>query len=309
MSENAGAAPIPVSDRAWKTLESAYDLQIHVGPDVIARRIDDIDCAREFLAHGMKGFVLKSHYIQTGERAQVVSKAVPGSRVFGAVTLNHSVGGLNPVAVELAGRTGCKIVWMPTVDAKNETAGRLDGGSEKLPFWAKIQRELAAEGISPPPLSVIDDAGELTEPTRRCLERIGKHNMILATGHLGRREIFALVRAAKAMGLKKVVVTHAEFPSQSLTGDEQRELADLGAIIEHCFTTTYTAKAPWELAFANIRKAGVSRALVSTDLGQTINPPVAEGFAMFAQRLLDGGFTAEEVRTMAVTNPTRLVEE
>jgi hypothetical protein len=90
---------------------------------VIARRIDDIDCAREFVARGMKGFVLKSHYIQTGERAQVVTKAVPGSRVFGAVTLNHSVGGLNPVAVELAGRTGCKIVWMPTVDARNETAG------------------------------------------------------------------------------------------------------------------------------------------------------------------------------------------
>jgi hypothetical protein len=307
MPETTG--PIHVSDRAWKTLEGAYDLQIHVGPDVIARRIDDIDCAREFLAHGMKGFVLKSHYIQTGERAQVVTKAVPGSRVFGAVTLNHSIGGLNPVAVELAGRTGCKIVWMPTVDAKNETAGRLDGGSEKLPFWAKIQRELAAEGISPPPLSVIDDEGELTEPARRCLERIGKHNMILATGHLGRREIFALVRAAKAIGLKKVVVTHAEFPSQNLTGDEQRELADLGAIIEHCFTTTYTAKAPWELAFANIRKTGVSRALVSTDLGQTINPPVAEGFAMFAQRLLDGGFTADEVRMMAVTNPTRLVEE
>jgi uncharacterized protein DUF6282 len=309
MSETAGAAPIRVSDRAWKTLESAYDLQIHVGPDVIARRIDDIDCAREFLAHGLKGFVLKSHYIQTGERAQVVSKAVPGSRVFGAVTLNHSVGGLNPVAVELAGRTGCKIVWMPTVDARNETAGRLDGGSEKLPFWAKIQRELAAEGISPPPLSVIDDVGELTEPARRCLERIGKHNMILATGHLGRREIFALVHAAKTMGLKKVVVTHAEFPSQSLTGDEQKELADLGAMIEHCFTTYYTAKATWESVFANIRRAGVSRAVISTDLGQTINPPVAEGFGMFAQRLLDGGFTAEEVRTMAVINPTRLVEE
>ena len=306
---DASAAPIHVSDRAWKALEGAYDLQVHVGPDVIARRIDDIDCAREFLAHGMKGFVLKSHYIQTGERAQVVTKAVPGSRVFGALTLNHSVGGLNPVAVELAGRTGCKIVWMPTVDARNETAGRLDGGSEKLPFWAKIQRELAAEGISPPPLSVVDDSGRLTEPARKCLERIGKHNMILATGHLGRVEIFALVRAAKAMGLQKVVVTHAEFPSQNLTADEQTALADLGAVIEHCFTTTYTAKATWELAFANLRQAGVSRAIISTDLGQTINPPVAEGFAMFAQRLLDGGFTADEVRMMAVTNPTRLVEE
>jgi hypothetical protein len=309
MAETSTAAPIHASDRAWKALEGAYDLQIHVGPDVIARRIDDIDCAKEFLAHAMKGFVLKSHYIQTGERAQVVTKAVPGSRVFGAVTLNHSVGGLNPVAVELAGRTGCKIVCMPTVDAENETAGRLDGGSEKLPFWAKIQRELAAEGISPPPLSVIDASGELTEPARRCLERIGKHNMILATGHLGRTEIFALVRAAKAMGLRKVLVTHAEFPSQNLSGDEQKELADLGAMIEHCFTTYYTAKAPWESAFANIRKAGVARAVISTDLGQTINPPVADGFANFAQRLLDAGFTADEVRTMAVTNPARLVDE
>jgi hypothetical protein len=298
-----------ISDAAWKALENAYDLQVHVGPDVIARRIDDIDCAQEFLQHGMKGFVLKSHYIQTGERAKVVTKAVPGSQVFGAITLNHSVGGLNPVAVELAGRTGCKIVWMPTVDAANETAGHLDGGNEKLPFWAAIQRELAAEGISPPPLSVIDESGNLVAAARRCLERIAKHNMILATGHLGRREIFALVRTAKDMGLKKVLVTHAEFPSQSLTGAEQKELVDMGALIEHCFTTTYTKKAPWETAFANIRQSGVSRTVISTDLGQTINPPVAEGFAMFAQRLLDAGFSADEVRTMAVTNPTRLVEE
>jgi len=276
---------------------------------VIARRIDDIDCAKEFLARGMKGFVLKSHYVQTGERAQVVTKAVPGSRVFGAVTLNHSVGGLNAVAVELAGRTGCKIVWMPTVDALNETAGRLDGGSAKLPFWAKIQRELAAEGISPPPLTVVDEGGELVEAARRCLERIERHNMILATGHLGRREIFALVRAARAMGLKKVLVTHAEFPSQHLTGAEQKELADMGALIEHCFTTTYTAKATWDETFANIRKTGVQRTVISTDLGQTINPPVAEGFGMFAQKLLDAGFTSEDVRTMAVTNPTRLIEE
>jgi hypothetical protein len=300
---------IRISDAAWKALEGAYDLQIHVGPDVIPRRIDDIDCAKEFLTRGLRGFVLKSHYIQTGERAQVVTKAVPGIKAYGAVTLNHSVGGLNPVAVELAGRSGCKIVWMPTVDAANETAGRLDGGHEKLPFWAKIQRELAAEGIAPPPLTVIDSSGNLIDAARRCLERIAKHNMILATGHLGRREIAALVREAPALGVKKVVVTHAEFPSQSLTGDEQKELADMGAVIEHCFTTTYTGKAPWETAFANIRKAGVTRALISTDLGQTINPPVAEGFAMFAQRLLDAGFSNDDLRTMAVTIPTRLVEE
>jgi Family of unknown function (DUF6282) len=300
---------VRISDAAWQSLEGAYDLQVHVGPDVIARRIDDIDCAREFLAHGMRGFVLKSHYLQTGERAQVVTKAVPGIKAHGAVTLNHSIGGLNPVAVEIAGRSGCKVVWMPTVDAENETAGRLDGGTEKLPFWATIQRELAADGIAPPPLSVLDASGQVTEPARRCLERIARHNLILATGHLGRREIFALVRAAGEMDVRKVVVTHAEFPSQNLTGDEQKELADLGAVIEHCFTTTYTAKATWEATFANIRKTGVFRTMISTDLGQTVNPPVAEGFAMFAQHLLDAGFSVDEIRTMAVTIPTRLVEE
>src|SRR4026208_598839 len=90
MPDTATGQAIEISDKAWKALEGACDLQIHVGPDVIARRIDDIDCAKEFLARGLRGFVLKSHYIQTGERAQVATKAVPGSRVFGAVTLHHS---------------------------------------------------------------------------------------------------------------------------------------------------------------------------------------------------------------------------
>ena len=54
-------APVEISDAAWKALEGAYDLQVHVGPDVIARRIDDFDCAKEFLSRRMKGFVIKSH--------------------------------------------------------------------------------------------------------------------------------------------------------------------------------------------------------------------------------------------------------
>src|SRR5882672_8741093 len=308
MSSESPAETITISDAAWKALQGAYDLQVHVGPDVIARRIDDIDCAREFLARGMKGFVLKSHYIQTGERAQVVTKAVQGSKVFGALTLNHSVGGLNPVAVELAGRTGCKIVWMPTVDAVNETAGRVDGPSTKLPFWAKIQRELAATGISPPPLTVLDENGKVSEVTRRCIELIARHNMILATGHLGRVEIFGLVRTAREMGAKRVLVTHAEFPSQNLTADEQLQLAEMGAYIEHCFATMHTGKAPWDAVLEAIRAVGPERCVLSTDLGQTINPPVAEGFAMFAQKMLDGGFSVDEIRRMTVTNPAALVQ-
>src|ERR1700736_5210821 len=229
-----------VTDLAWNAIQGAYDLQVHVAPDVIERRVDDVGLGQEVLARGLKGFVLKSHYIPTAERAKVVCRAVPGIQAYGALTLNHSIGVLNPVAVELAGRSGAKIVWMPTVDAANETAGRLDGPNTKLPFWAKIQRELAATGIAPPPLTVLDASGKVSEATRRCIELIARHNMILATGHLGRVEIFGLVRTAREMGAKRVLVTHAEFPSQNLTADEQVQLAEMGAYIEHCFTTMHT---------------------------------------------------------------------
>jgi hypothetical protein len=296
------------TEKAWDAIRGGYDLQVHVAPDVIERRIDDLDLAKEFLARGLKGFVLKSHYFPTAERAKVVTKAVPGIRAMGAITLNHAVGGLNPVALELAGRSGCKVVWMPTVDAANETAGRPDGTKKHLPFWAKIQLELAATGISPPPITVLDDSGKLSGATRTCLELISKHNMVLATGHLGRREIFALVTTAREIGLKRVLVTHAEFPSQSLTAQEQVDLADLGATIEHCFTTMHTGKAPWAEVIDSIRKVGTERCLLSTDLGQTINPPVAEGFAMFAQTLLDAGFSAAEIHRMVATNAEALID-
>lgn len=292
---------------AWEAIQGAYDLQVHVAPDVIERRIDDLGLAREFLARGLQGFVLKSHYLPTAERAKVVTRAVPGIEAYGAIALNHSVGGLNPAAVEIAGRSGAKIVWMPTVDAQNETAGRVDTPGRKLPFWAQIQRQLDATGMLPPPLTVLDASGSISDAARRCLELIGRHNMILATGHLGRREIFPLVRAAREMKLDRVLVTHAEFPSQNLSSAEQLELAQLGAYIEHCFTTMHTGKAEWSVAIDAIRQVGPERCILSTDLGQTINPPVADGFAMFAATLLDSGFTAPDIRRMAVTNPGELI--
>lgn len=306
-NQTENISELPVSENAWEAIQGAYDLQVHVAPDVIERRIDDLDLAKEFLAHGLKGFVLKSHYIPTAERASVVTKAVPGIEAYGAITLNHSVGGLNPVAVEIAGRSGNKIVWFPTVDAANETAGRLDGGSEKLPFWAKIQREIAAAGITRPPMSVLGADGKIVGDARQCLELIAKHDMILATGHLGRHEILALVKEAKACGVKRIIVTHAEFPSQNLTAEEQIQLADLGAIIEHCFTTYHTNKCPWETVFVNIRAVGIERTMLATDLGQKTNPPVAAGYAEFAQRLLNAGYSAKEINLMAATIPSGLV--
>jgi hypothetical protein len=126
----------------------------------------------------------------------------------------------------------------------------LDGGNTKLPFWAKIQREIAAAGITRAPMTVLDAQGEVSQDARQCLELIARHDMILATGHLGRHEIFPLVRVARELGVARIIITHAEFPSQNLSGNEQLELAQMGAVIEHCFATYYTNKAPREAVFA-----------------------------------------------------------
>ena len=307
MSEDARQT-WPVTDESWKALQGAYDLHVHVAPDIIERRIDDLDLAQEFLARGMNGFVLKSHYVPTADRAKVVSKAIKGIAAYGAIALNHSVGGLNPLAIEIAGRSGCKVVWLPTVDAANETAGRLDSTVQNPPFWAKIQRELAAIRIAPPPISVLNDSGTISGTTRTCLELIAKHDMAVATGHLSREEIRKLVPAARDSKVRKIIITHAEFPSQDFSAEEQVDLAAEGALIEHCFTTMFTGKKSWDTVIENIRKVGVEHSILSTDSGQKGNPPVSECFAMFVQRLLDAQFSIDQIQRMVAINTRSLLE-
>ncbi|MBX5450095.1 MAG: cytosolic protein [Thermogemmatispora sp.] len=289
-------------------LTGAIDIHLHIEPDLIERSTDDLSLAREFVSLGWRGFVLKSHYFPTVERAKVVSAAVPGAQVFGAIALNHAVGGFNPVAVDIAGRAGTRIVWLPTVDAANEAPEKQAARGERhQPFWCHIQAEIRAKGYAPEPLSVFDEKGDLRSEVWACLARVAEYDMVLATGHLARDEIFAVVAAARERGIKRVVVTHALFPSQALSIEDQCCLADMGAYIEGCYTTFYTKKCTWEMLFAAIRAVGPERTVLSSDLGQRSNPPVVAGLLDFADRLLAAGFTPREVRRMLVENPAWLV--
>ena len=60
------------SERARALVVGAFDLHVHIGPDVPPRRIDDVSLARRCLDVGLAGFALKSHYTSTAERARVV---------------------------------------------------------------------------------------------------------------------------------------------------------------------------------------------------------------------------------------------
>jgi hypothetical protein len=293
------------SQRARELVRGAYDTHIHVSPDVVERRIDDLTLARRFLELGLDGFVLKSHYGSTAERASVVSAAVPGIRALGAISLNRGVGGINPLAVEVAAREGARTVWLPTVDSVNESHERDAPPGAAVPVWVKLQRELRDEGIEIEPVPVVDDSGSLLPELREVLAMIARHGMLLATGHLSKNEIFAVVDGAVEAGIADVVVTHPEFPSQSLSVEDQRALAERGALLERCFTTPHTGKIPWEVWIENTRAVGAAHSVLSTDLGQVSNPPVEDGMALMVDRLLDAGFDERDVHVMAVVNTRR----
>ena len=296
------------SARARELVRGAYDVHLHVLPDVMRRRTTDVELARRMQELGLAGFVLKSHYAPTAERAAVVSAAVPGVHVVGSVTLNHGVGGLNPIAVEVAARAGGRVVWMPTFDSLNEPAGRVDPAPGAiLPAWASLQLELRDKGVVSPPIEVAGPDGAVLPETGRVLERVAEHGMVLATGHLGRDEIFAVVAAAVRAGVERIVVTHPEFTSQRIGVQRQRALAEKGALLERCFTTPYTGKVSWDVWLGNIREVGPRHSVVSSDLGQPFNPPVEDGLALAADRLLAAGFSDEEVRLMTVHNSRWLV--
>ena len=292
---------------AGELLKGAYDLHVHSGPDEMPRKMDDLELAERIEKSGMKGFVIKSHYFCTAERAKIIRKIFPKVHAVGALTLNQSVGGLNPMAVEMAARAGAKLIWMPTVDATNEQEHLKVHKPEKLPYWAKLQQEMIAQGKTASSIGILDD-GKLKPSVISILDIISQYNMILATGHLSREETFALVQGARDRKVKKVVITHPDFPSTLISKEEQKELARMGAYMEHCFTTPQTNKTTWEAVYEQIRFVGADHCVLSTDLGQPQGVYPDEGLRLFAANLLDHGFSAGEIKKMMVEIPTALVE-
>ena len=230
---------------------------------------------------------------------------MPAVRVLGSVVLNAGVGGLNALAVEIAARQGARIVWLPTVDAENEALELARNPGAKRAAWAAMQDEFSSLGVYRGPVKVVEN-GKVVPELADVLDVVASHDVVLATGHLSRDEILVVAEAATARRVTSLVITHPDYPTQRLSLDDQRLLASRGAILERCLVPFLSGKASWEQLFAGIRATGVENNVLSTDLGQVGNPAVEDGLALLVDRLLEAGFTDDDVRTMAVTNTRRL---
>lgn len=283
-------------------LDGVVDLHVHADPDVDARSVDDNQAVGKFAEVGARAVLLKNHYVPTSDRAYLTRTIIPGIEVFGGITLNKQVGGLNPAAItsmaRMKGRYG-KVVWFPTRDSENNLA--------------RFPRNDA-------PVRVVDESGEPLPETRECLKVIAGENLALFTGHLSPGEALTLFREARALGVTKMMATHAMSDPNRFTIEQMQEAAGLGAMIEHCYLGALagpSALSPGQRDFANvsilafveaIQAVGAESCVLSTDLGQAENPIHPMGFKVFVMELMRAGLSRDEIDLMARRNPGRMVD-
>ena len=279
------AAPLAIC-RA-QTLEGAIDMHAHAAPDGTPRKIDVLDLARLAKAAGMRAIVIKNHYEPTASLAYVVRKAVPGIDVFGGISLDLTVGGVNPAAVEwmtkVEGGYG-KVVWLPTFDSESQV--KLTG--DKRPF-APVTRD-----------------GKILPEVVAVIALAAKHDLVLETGHSAPQESLLIIAEAKRQRVKHVLVTHAmASPGGSMTLAEMREAANLGALLElvHSPITDEQLR----LEADAIRTIGPASFVLSSDLGQPQNPLHTDGLLALYTGLMAQGISAADIDVMSRKNPARLL--
>jgi uncharacterized protein DUF6282 len=270
-------------------LIGAIDLHAHSDPDSYPRSWDGFEVARLAKERGMRGVLLKNHWTETAGLAYMTRKyATPGFEVFGAVSLDSPVGGVNPQAVrymvDVVGHLG-RIVWMPTHDAEQE----VKAGKETRPFVA-VSRD-----------------GQLLPEVLEVLSLIAQNDLTLATGHVTPAEAFMIMREAKRLGVQRMIVTHPLLGGNAMTIEQLQEAAKLGAYIE-VTAGTVSREGPGQAhAFEAIRKVGPAMCFVSSDSGLPGNNH-PDALALAAKALRGAGFTEKELNMMFKDNPAKLVK-
>ena len=90
------------SASSFAQLKGVVDVHVHSDPDSVPRKLDALDTARLARDAGVRAIVLKNHWAPTVQLAYTVAKVVPGIEIFGAISLDRAVGGVNPEAVKQA---------------------------------------------------------------------------------------------------------------------------------------------------------------------------------------------------------------
>ena len=248
---------------------------------------------------GMKAVVIKTWYTPSASRNALLMKYAEKLaaeqekepiRIFGGITLNQSVGGLNPNAVERCLKyPGFKYIWLPMVDSYHH---------RKL-----IYDDLTGAGIH------ILDANGKCKPELKEIFRIAADNdIIVASGHYPYAETSVVFEEAKKLGVKHLEVVHPAHIHSKTTIAQMKEYAKenvmlmLSGLGTLCFPLHETGPI---YAAQMIQEVGADHFVYGSDFGQIHNPRHVIGNRWMIQILLAYGITKEEITKIFKTNPSK----
>src|ERR1051325_2629296 len=267
-----------------QTLDGAIDMHAHSYPDGVPRSIDAIDLARLAKTRGMRAVVLKNHYEPTASLAFIVRKEVAGIEVFGGISLDLTVGGVNPAAVErmtkVKGGYG-KVVWLPTYDSENQAS------REGRPFARVVSN------------------GVVTPEVSKVIAIAARNNLVLETGHSSPAEALIIIREARRQGVQNVMVTHAMSSLVNMSIGDMQAAAKMGAYLELTWVRPGSEAA--QAYVKAIRAVGPEFIVLSSDLGQATNPLHPDGLLAMYQYLASQGISVADIDRMAKVNPAKLL--
>lgn len=284
-------------------VNGGIDLHTHSSPSVFTRKLTDWELIEQAKLAGFGGVVLKSHETQTVDRAQVLQMKTPDFHVFGGIVCNEFVGGLNPSAVDVAVAMGAKIIWMPTFSSSQHIRyfssrghGRFFNGSDRLYH--------SEEGIA-----LLNETGQLKQEVHSILDIVENKDVILATGHISVPELLELSKEVFRRKIDKFLITHADLGIARVPLELQIDLAKKGAYMEKCYLACCGGfeDVPLDFLAESVRQLSSEQCVLVTDFGQFFNPSPVDAMLSYIQKLIHADIGADDIRTMFVHNPRKLL--
>ena len=212
------------------------------------------------------------------------------ARLYGEITLDWAVGGLNPHAVQAELLLGGRMVFMPTFHAQN----------------SRVRTNFKEHPVGGPGISILGPDGRLLPAVHDILDLVKSFDAVLATGHLSAQESYVLADEGIRRGVT-MLLTHPDSLTENIPLEWQRELAARGAYVEKCWLNVLKGAVTEREVCRRALAVGPERCVLTTDLGQAGNPSPVEGMADFALSLSANGCSDAQIRRMLRENPRTLL--
>jgi hypothetical protein len=280
-------------------LIGAVDLHLHPAPSPFPRRMTLLSGVTQAAEAGFQAVIVKSHHHSMVTDLLAVSDAVDGLPIpaYSGVALNNQVGGLNISAVGLALQMGGRIVWFPTISSGQHIEAH--SGDLKFPTTARAYRPNTQT-------AVLDDNGKLLPAAREILAMIKEYDAILSGGHMSVPELDAVIRAAAAIRIEKIIVSHPNFVIHAAP-EICAEWTQFGVKFEHelCMYDDRSSFYHWELdvLLNYLDVTGIEHTMIGSDLGQANNPLPVQAYRRLVRGLLDRRVSTKDITTLISRNP------